>query len=243
MGRGNVGPIELQNTVDLVREKLTKSIIDGTLEAGERIVEVQLARSMNISRGPLREACRLMEQQGLLESKPRRGFFVKEFGVDAINNLMQLRIALQVEAARLAVGRMGEGGLTELHRRFDVLRSAIARGEDVETTLDASLDFHRLIFELTDNPRLLRAFDDMLPDIRLVSAYCNRFEQDQTGESDAFYLDNIPPLIAAFVTGDADKAAAAMREYLERVYKTHLSVYRDIKPARAGGQGQRRGPC
>lgn len=233
----NASPIESKSTVDLVREKLTQYLLDGSLEAGERIVEVQLARSMNISRGPLREACRLLEQQGLLESKPYRGFFVKEFGDTAIINLMEFRTALQVEACRLAVQRMDERGLQEMHRRFAVLKDSIAKHEEVEVTLAAALDFHRLFFELTENPRLLRAYDDMLIDLKLVSAYLNRYEEKFSGESDSFYLEHMPPVIAAVATGDPDKAATAIRKYLEEVNKSHISVYRDMKRSRTAGMG------
>lgn len=222
MAQDSVEPIKLQNAVDLVRETLTKTIIDGSLAPGERIVEVQLARSMDISRGPLREACRLLEQQGLLESKPRRGFFVKGFDANTISNLMELRIALQVEAARLAARRMNDGDMQEMHRRFHEVKALVERGEDIETTLEASLHFHRLIFELTGNPRLLRAFDDLLPDSRLIACYCNRHEEDQTGDSNAFYLEHLPAVIAAFETRDPDKSAAAMRHYLEQLHESHL---------------------
>lgn len=232
--RSDAEPIQIANIVEIVRERLTSQIVDGTLAAGERIVEVQLARNMNISRAPLREACRLLEQQGLLESKPRRGFFVKEFGADAIINLMEYRIALQTEACRLAVSRMQDADLDELRRRFGVLQSEIAADGDVEATLAAALHFHRQIFEMTRNPRLVRAFDDLLPDLRIVSAFLNRFEQTQTGRSNAFYEEQMPPLIAAFEARDGEKAVAEIRSYLELAYFSHLSVQSEMQRIREG---------
>lgn len=233
--RSDAEPIQIANIVEIVRERLTSQIVDGTLAAGERIVEVQLARNMNISRAPLREACRLLEQQGLLESKPRRGFFVKEFGSDAITNLMELRIALQAEACRLALRRMQDADLDELRRRYKVLQSEIADGGDVEKALDAALHFHRQIFEMTRNPRLVRAFDDLLPDIHIVSAFLNRFEQSQTGMSNAFYEEHIPSLITAFEARDSERAAAEMRTYLERAYFSHLSVHSEMQRIKESG--------
>jgi len=80
--------------VEQVRDKLVAAIATGELEPGQRIVEAELARRMGISRGPIREAARLLQQWGILSSEARRGFFVRKVSLEEIDNLVDYRILL-----------------------------------------------------------------------------------------------------------------------------------------------------
>ena len=232
--------ISSSNIVELVRDRLTEAIITGALSPGERLVEAELARKMNISRGPIREAARLLEQQGLLESKPRRGFFVKEFGPEEIDNLFEMRTCLQVEAARLALKRAAPEDLIELRRRFKEVEERIDRREGVRRALDAGLHFHRLFFEMTRNPRFVRAFDDLATDTRHISAALNAYEETLTGETDTYFKHHLPPIVEAFEKGDPDLLVAAVRIYLADVRKSHAATYARMRADRMAGTAKGR---
>ena len=80
---------------ELVYEELKRLIIDGEIEAGERIVETDYAQKFQISRTPIREAIRMLELEGFIESQPKGGVIVKEIGKEDIEEIYRIRIALE----------------------------------------------------------------------------------------------------------------------------------------------------
>lgn len=231
----DMGAIGSSNIVEIVHRMLTEAIVSGAIRPGERIVEAEMARRLNISRGPLREAARRLEQQGLLESRPRRGFFVKEFGPEEIDHLYEMRICLQVEAARLAAARMTAEDFDEMQRRFNAVAESSARGDPAGEILDAGLFFHRLVFELTGNDRFVKAFDSLALDTRQVVTVLNSYEQSVTGRTDTFYLEYLPLIVRAFEHRDADLAASATRVYLEKAKDSHATMFQRMRADHAAG--------
>src|SRR6476469_5886214 len=80
--------------VGQVARVLTQAVVTGQLAPGAKVVEAGIARELGISRAPVREAARLLEQQGLLVSHPRRGFFVRKFAADDIDDIYDLRLCV-----------------------------------------------------------------------------------------------------------------------------------------------------
>ena len=72
---------------------------EGRLPPGSKVVEAGIARELGVSRAPVREAARLLEQQGLLVASPRRGFFVRKFAADDIDDIYDLRLCVERHAA------------------------------------------------------------------------------------------------------------------------------------------------
>ena len=98
-------PVSTSSLVEQVRDQMQDAITNGTFQPGDRIVESDVAATLGVSRGPVREAARLLEQKGLVVSIPRRGFFVREFSRTQIEDLYELREWIQVAAVRCAVDR------------------------------------------------------------------------------------------------------------------------------------------
>ena len=92
--------IERQRPLTLeVRDELERMILDGEVAAGERLNELTLAEQMGVSRGPVREAARLLENSGLVTYLPNRGFFVRKFSAEELDNLYELRIIIETAAS------------------------------------------------------------------------------------------------------------------------------------------------
>lgn len=163
--------------VSQVGERLVQAIVEGRLAPGQRLVEAELARQMGISRAPLREAARRLEQRGLLVAHPRRGFFVRELSLGEVDDLYGVRIMVESYAGRLAAERAGPAGLEELSRRIDELRRLASAGKEA-ALVEADLEFHRSICALSGNRRLLRLFDDMAIDVRMVIAMIDHLYDD-----------------------------------------------------------------
>ena len=163
------------NLVDQVKDKLIAAIANGELAPGERVVESELARRMGISRGPVREAARLLQQWGILSSQARRGFFVRRVSLEEIDNLSDYRICLESYAAKKAVSRASRGDVNKLRELYmDVLAAEKVWGTDPLAALEAAIVFHHFIFELSGNPRLAEAFDGLVVQIRQIAALVSR---------------------------------------------------------------------
>jgi DNA-binding GntR family transcriptional regulator len=106
-------PLDAPSLVELAVRRLRAEIVSGAFAPGERLVEEQLTRRLGISRAPLREALRLLGQQGLVEHLPRRGVRVVALSARDIDELFSLRDVLERFALECVLGR---GGVPELDR-------------------------------------------------------------------------------------------------------------------------------
>ena len=141
----------------VIQEKIERMILEGELTAGQRLNELALAQSLGVSRSPVREACRKLEQAGLVEIINNRGMFVRR---------VDLQQALDIYAIRGALAELS-GQLIARHATpsdIEVLRKQVAQMEATAASGDATayyrqnLAFHRQLVENTRSPRLLELF-------------------------------------------------------------------------------------
>ena len=135
-----------------VRDGLVRAILDGEYSPGDRLIEMQIAREYGTSQGPVREALRELEVLGFVRNEPHRGTYVRDSWQRGMLELYQLRGALEEFATRLATPLLG-GDASALQAEVDAMSAAAAEG-DVESVVDHSEGFHRLIIDASGN-RLL----------------------------------------------------------------------------------------
>jgi DNA-binding GntR family transcriptional regulator len=143
------GPL-VRNASDVATELLRNAIVDGTLAPGQRLKEEELARSLGISRTPVREALVMLQAEGLIDAAPNRGAMVRSHSAD---ELYQLRALLEGHAARRAAAHANDELVTDLWascQRFDKL---VSKGE-VSDLVQENLTFHTLILEAAGSERL-----------------------------------------------------------------------------------------
>ncbi|MDR3592399.1 MAG: GntR family transcriptional regulator [Negativicutes bacterium] len=151
-----LSPINLDNYKPLrevVFEVIRTAITSGTLQPGERIMENQLAEQLNVSRTPVREAIRKLEQEGFVVMVPRRGTYVSDLSIRDINEVFEIRTALEVLAAGLAAERITEDGLELLERLLVEIGELIDLG-DTERLVEADCRFHDILYNATHNKTL-----------------------------------------------------------------------------------------
>ncbi len=139
---------------ELVARHIRKAILEGRLRPGEKLVQEDLARSLGISRQPVREALRRLEAEGLVVHQPRRGVFVRAYSPDDMREIYMLRRLLETQAARLAAERLAPADW----RKLEVINeasSAAAAASDGERFVELNNAFHRTIHEGARSPRLL----------------------------------------------------------------------------------------
>ena len=191
--------VRSDDLVSQVTERLADAIIAGRLSPGERVVEAALARQLKVSRSPIREAARRLEQRGLLVSHPRRGFFVRELSVREVDELYELRLCLETYAAGLAASRTGKKEVALLAQQLAVMVRKADEG-DLPGLVDADLGFHQLIFQIAGNGRLQRLFDELTTEIRMIIGVVGLVYEDPHRLADIHQ-----PLIDALCAGDAER--------------------------------------
>jgi DNA-binding GntR family transcriptional regulator len=135
-----------------VRDGLVRSIMNAEYGPGDRLIEMNLAREYGTSQGPVREALRELEVLGFVRSEPRRGTYVRDAWQRGMVELYELRGSLEEFATRLATPLL-KGDVSALQEEIDAMAAAAA-DNDVESVVDHSEGFHRLIIDASGN-RLL----------------------------------------------------------------------------------------
>lgn len=137
-----------------VREQLEGMILRGELRAGERLNENALATKLNVSRGPVREAARLLAEAGLVTVIHNRGVFVREIKLEEVLHVYDVRAGLAAVAGRLAALRATETNVAELRALWQQMEDAIA-AQNTDVYYEINRTLHARIFEISNNPRLI----------------------------------------------------------------------------------------
>lgn len=188
---------------------LENQIIEGKLRPNVRIVETEVASRLRASRGPVREALRILEQEGLV-TRRGRGCYVADLDLKAAQDLNAIRAILGGLIARLATAQLSEADLAELERLQGEMRGAAAR-QDTPTYFQLNLAFHQLINRASRNERLVKLLDGLGKQTlryRFVTlAIPGRLQQS---------LESHDRLLEAFARRDPQQAEQVAREALEQ---------------------------
>ena len=151
-----------------IAERLRSAILDGHFGPGERLREEELARSMGVSRGPVREALARLEREGLLVIRRNRGAVVAQLSREDLEEVYTLRVAIE----RLAVQRAVTGGddqaLARMQAVVDEIGEAAARGISELEAAELDLRFHDLIYKVANHRRVLDCWLTLRPQIYIV---------------------------------------------------------------------------
>lgn len=138
---------------ELVLEALREAILNGTLQPRERLMEIQLADELGVSRTPIREALRKLELEGFIIMVPRKGAYVADFSLRDLEDIFEVRKSLEGLAAELAAERVTEEELIKLEQLLKEKSKAI-ENNDMQKLLDVDTAFHEKLYEASRNERL-----------------------------------------------------------------------------------------
>jgi DNA-binding GntR family transcriptional regulator len=198
---------------DMVVGELRRRIIDGVYEPGDRLTEERLADDFGVSRNPVREAIRVLQAEGFLTALPRRGAVVASMSVRDLEDLFDVREALEVLAARLAADRMDQTGATMLDRLLDKARTT----RRVVDLASLNTQFHAAISALSGNTLLTGMMESLHS--RLQWVYRQSVET-RAAQSWAEHRE----MAAAIRAGDAEMAAAAARAHVMAARESALAL-------------------
>jgi DNA-binding GntR family transcriptional regulator len=190
------GELETYSLVELAYERLSKEILSGRTDPGERLVEEQLTRRLGISRAPLREALRLLAQQGLVEHIPRRGVRVATLSDDDVRELYEVRDVLERHAmSTLPVAP----DVTRLKDALERMRTA-TESADRFAVADAHRRFHVEVVALGGNKQLTAVYESILVRLQLYMAVNLRREAEVAEAADGVHRHE--RLYESVISGD-----------------------------------------
>lgn len=145
---------------DVVFNTLRQAILRGELKPGERLMEIQLAERLGVSRTPVREAIRKLELEGLVVMVPRKGAEVASISEKSLKDVLEVRKALEELAAELACQRMTEEEIREAEEQLEEFKKEI-QGDDLTKIAEMDVQFHELIYLGTKNERLIQMLNNL----------------------------------------------------------------------------------
>lgn len=208
-----------ESVVDRITETIKEGVRLGNYVPGQRLIENDFVSEMGFSRGPLREALRRLEAEGVVLLEKNRGAVVRRWTREDIHHLYDVREILEPQAARLAAGRVAAD--PELQRKIESSRRRMRKtAEDaVSAYVRENVRFHVLIAELSGNPWLERIIATLqLPIDRLAV-----FQFVTKGESESSLHDH-EEIIDAILAGAAPHAEKTMRAHLKSSRKMVVSL-------------------
>ncbi|MFZ5592238.1 MAG: GntR family transcriptional regulator [Bacillota bacterium] len=219
-------PIKLDNYKplrEMVFESLREAIIQGRLKPGERLMEIQLAEEMGVSRTPVREAIRKLELEGFVVMVPRKGAYVAGISVKDIVDVFEVRAALEALAAGLAAERATEEELEELERSL-VQISEVTGREDIDALVETDINFHELIYKACRNERLVQILTHLKEQI-------TRFRTtslSQPGRS-KHAVEEHRKIVEAISDRNVELASTLAREHIENAEQSLLNAIQGEK--------------
>jgi len=149
-----------QSKFDKFLYDLRQEILGGVLLPKERLIEEEISKRFNVSRGPLREAFRTLESEGLINIVPRKGAYVSDVNMEDIEAILQVRIALESLAVKLACQKMTDKTLANLDKILNGMGSAVEKKDD-KRYFELNKIFHTKIYEFTQNKYLIKMLTTM----------------------------------------------------------------------------------
>jgi DNA-binding GntR family transcriptional regulator len=156
-------PIKLdsyQPLREVVCETLRNAIVAGILQPGERLMEIQVAEELGVSRTPVREAIRKLELEGFVVMIPRRGTYVSDLSIKDITEVFEVRTSLDVLAAGLAAERITEEELEQMERLLVEIGGYIEQN-DMDKIVEADSQFHDILYRASRNERLVGIINNL----------------------------------------------------------------------------------
>jgi len=196
--------------VKSVLQNISEAIVIGRLQPGHKLVETQLAEQLGVSRGPIREAIRRLEQMGLVEKIPYRGAFVSQLTDYDIEELYSVRESLEGLAARLLAQRQDERVVASLNAIINSMSQAAEAGDESKiVTLDA--DFHDSLISLCDHKLLNEIWEPVSIRMRRFLLLKNKYRY----ENDLRMVVRLhTPIIEAIAAGNVAEAEMAARKHI-----------------------------
>ncbi|WP_322101385.1 FCD domain-containing protein [Paraburkholderia sp. J41] len=197
----------------LVQEEILRRIKTGELQAGMKLNEMDLADHLKISRSPVREAFRALEEAGLVWLEKNRGVYIREISEAEAAELYEVRAGLDEMAGRRLAPVIADAELDELRGMLDQLEASSKEGE-LNDYFTLNIAFHDRLVELAGNATMLALYRQVINRMHLL----RRRGFSLSGSSRASH-DEHRKILEALASRDPEAVARTMREHVESGYR------------------------
>ncbi len=196
---------------EIVYEELKRQILVGEIHPGTRMMEVELAEDMGVSRTPVREAIRKLEKEGLVTMEPRRGAYASDISVKDMVDVLEVREYLEGMAAALAATKISKEEKEALKKTTEAYKKAVEEG-NVSEIIKSDEAFHKMIVNCSGNKTLIQMVSQV-QELALRFRYIfyedfSRFKNQPIEHQELF---------DAIVTGDSEKARVDANNHVARL--------------------------
>jgi len=215
--------LQSHSLTTLVKRELERRILAGELEPGAKLTEEDIAGDLNVSRGPVREAFRALEQAGLVRTEKNRGVFVRQVSVSDADEIYEVRAGLDELIGRLLAARVQRSQLAELRELLKKMQKA-ARAKNVDDYYPLNVKFHDRLAEFTGNRTLLAHYRRLVNELHLY-----RRETLARG-ADSFPISTREhsEIVDALARRDSDRAGKLMYEHaMESRDRLHAALEKE----------------
>jgi len=163
---GTIAVLQSNSLPMLVQRELERRILSGEFPAGGKLNEAAIADLLGVSRGPVREAFRALEESGLVRLEKNRGVFVRQIAVEEADEIYELRAVLDEHAGRRVAEKVAPEDLRALRGLVERMDRAVAR-DDIDAYHAANLEFHDTLVALAGNRKLLATYRRLVNELHL----------------------------------------------------------------------------
>ena len=196
---------------EIVYEELKRQIMVGEIQPGTRMMEVELADEMGVSRTPVREAIRKMEKEGLVTIEPRRGAYASDISVQEMVDVLEVRQDLEGMAASLAARKITDEQKTHLRELVGQYRKAIDSG-NIPEIIDQDEAFHKYIVGIGENKTLIQMVTKLQElALRFRYMYYEDFSRFRNQPTEHEHITE------AIISGDSETARRLAEEHLSHL--------------------------
>ena len=208
---------------ELVCENLIDAINKGILSPGERLMEIQIAEEMGVSRTPVREAIRKLELEGFVVMIPRRGTYVANISIKDINEVYEIRSALDILAGGLAAERINDDEIEEMRELLLISEKHIEEN-NLAKIVETDSKFHDVLYTASRNERLVSIISNLREQITSIRGQSMNYPGRLVDT-----LDEHKEIVESIAARDIDRAQEAVRVHLENAEQTLLKAIDESK--------------
>jgi phosphonate utilization transcriptional regulator len=200
----------LQNSslTTVVQQEIERAILQGEYAPGSKLIEATLAQKMGVSRGPVREAFRMLEEAGLVRNEKNRGVFVRDIPIDEAVEIFDLRAAMDELVGRKLAKDITPAQLKEIKALVDSMEKAV-KAQDAYNYHLLNLRFHDRLVEMAGNSKLTNIYRKLIKELSLFR---------RLNLADGWLLpisaNEHRQIIKAIASGDPETAGKAMFDHV-----------------------------
>lgn len=206
---------------DDIAAQLREAILSGLLQPGERLVEELLAASLDVSRGPIRDALVVLEREGLVIKEHNRGTFVARLSRKDLDEVYSLRLVLERLAIRLAAEHVTDAELQEMQHIIDLMRNHAEQGITEKLAAELDIQFHEIIYRASRHQRLFECWNQLKTQIyRLLLG-----RMVATLDYRTLAVESHQDILDAIAEKDTTRAVTLLEQHIDESYERVVDGY------------------